>query len=102
MESQYVQQGKWKTYIQLTQHGVCPTVQWIFLLQVQFANHQIDEDAQIRNKYTCLCRAHSVIEEAEEQGHTAQYADVAIHLNPLVLVHQATEFRGGHSTDDAE
>ena len=102
MESQHVQQGEGKSHVNLTEHGVCPAVQRVFLLQVQFAYHQVYNYNKVWDEDSCLCGVHSIIEEAEEQGNAAQYADVAVHVDSFVSVHQIAELSGCHGADDAE
>jgi hypothetical protein len=102
LECQYIQQSEWQTNVKLAEHGVCPTVERILFLQVKFANHQIDNYNKVWNEDACLCRIHAIIEKAKEHGNATQHANVAVHLDSFLFVHEVTELGSGHGTDDTE
>jgi hypothetical protein len=86
----------------LAEHGIFPTIERMLFLQVEFANHQVDNNDKVWNEDACLGWIHTIIKEAKEQSHASQHANVAVHLDTFLLVHEVAEFGSCHSTDDTE
>ena len=61
-----------------------------------------DKEKEVKKVLLSLDCTLEVIEEAKKQSHASQHANVAVHLDAFLLVHEVAEFGSCHSADDAE
>ena len=105
-ECQHVEQRERQGDIHLREHGVCPVLDGVSLLQVQFADQQIDDGHQVRDKDHALGNA--TIEVAAEIGHRVEEidgsdgTDEAVDSDAGTLVDQSRKLPYGQSRHNAE
>ena len=103
LERQYVDGREWQGDVHLSEHRVSPVLNGIFLLQIEFADEQVNYCQQVGNE---RCRGHEVGAiacESKEQIDACRRGNEAIDIRVLdVLIDQTGVFPERESRDEGE
>ena len=102
LEGEDVQQRERHGNIELPHHGIGPVVDRVFLLQIEFGHHQVDECDQIGDEDRRWCHATAETSHRQEEIDTCDGGDHLIDSDTLTVVHQTGELPDGQACDKGE